>query len=57
MVTSTQMYMPMEDWGYPPGRPDPDNILLRCTRGITSERTCRWSNNPYIIYPDCNIRL
>ena len=30
------------------GRPDPNNILLRCTRGITSERTCRRSNNPYI---------
>ncbi|STI15832.1 Uncharacterised protein [Escherichia coli] len=58
MVTWTQMYMPMGGLGaIRSGRPDPDNILLRCTRGITSERTCRWSNNPYLIYPDCDIRL
>ncbi len=58
MVTRTQMYMPMGGLGaIRSGRPDPNNILLRCTRGITSERTCRWSNNPYIIYSDCDIRL
>lgn len=58
MVTWTQMYMPMGGLGLSAlVALIPDNILLRCTRGITSERTCRWSNNPYIIYPDCNIRL
>lgn len=58
MVTWTQMYMPMGGLGLSAlVRPDPDNILLRCTRGITSERTCCRSNNPYIIYPDCDIRL
>ena len=32
------MYMPMGGTGaIRSGRPDPDNILLRCTRGIASE--------------------
>lgn len=57
MVTWTQMYMPMGGLGLSALVALIPIIFSRCTRGITSERTCRWSNNPYIIYPDCNIRL
>ncbi len=67
MVTWTQMYMPMGGLGLSALVALIPIIfffvalaVLRLkghVAGVTSERTCRRSNNPYIIYSDCDIRL
>ncbi len=58
MVTRTQMYMPMGGLGLSAlVALIPIIFFFVALRGITSERTCRRSNNPYIIYSDCDIRL
>ncbi|XPE62437.1 hypothetical protein ACNKHT_19410 [Shigella flexneri] len=48
--------MPMEAGAIRSGRPDPDNELY-VALAVLPERTCPWSNNPYVLYPDCDIHL
>lgn len=58
MVTWINVYADGRFEQYHLVNPDPDNILLRCTRGITSERTCRRTKITTIsIYSDCDIRF
>lgn len=58
MVTWTQMYMPMGGLGLSAlVALIPIIFFFVALAVLRHERTCRWSNNPYIIYPDCNIRL